>query len=63
MLEKPGPDLNEHLSVLFKNFGISDEDDDHEVADETLNGVDDKEYAVMTDTEPYMKFCPHIFMY
>jgi len=63
LLEKPGPDLNEHLSVLFKNFGISDEDDDHEVADETLNGVDDKEYAVMTDTEPYMKFCPQIFMY
>ena len=63
LLEKPGPDLNEHLSVLFKNFGLSDEDDDHEVLDETLNGADDKEYAVMTDTEPYMKICPQIFMY
>ena len=64
LLEKPGPDLNEHLSVLFKNFGLDDEDEDNEVSEESINGNGNEEdYAVMTDTEPYMKFCPQIFMY
>ena len=63
LLEKPGPDLNEHLSVLFKNFGLSDTEDDHEGLERSSNDANDKNYAVMTDSEPYMKFCPQIFMY
>jgi len=63
LLEKPGPDLNEHLSVLFKNFGLSDTEDDHEGLERSNNDMNDENYAVMTDSEPYMKFCPQIFMY
>ena len=63
LLEKPGPDLNEHLSVLFKNFGLSDTEDDHEGLERSSNDMNDENYAVMTDSEPYMKFCPQIFMY
>ena len=63
LLEKPGPDLNEHLSVLFKNFGLSDTEDDHEGLERSSNDANDENYAVMTDSEPYMKFCPQIFMY
>ena len=54
LLEKPGPNLNEHLSVLFKKL-----DESPNVKSANAEG----EYSVMNDNEPYMKFCPQIFMY
>ena len=56
LLEKPpGHDLNEQISVLFKKI------DKIENSDESSD--QNTEYSVMNDSEPYMKFCPEIFMY
>ena len=58
LLEKPGPNLNEHLSVLFKKI-----DGNIEIQQTEAVVNNDSEYSVMKDNEPYMKFCPQIFMY
>ena len=48
-------DLGNQLSVLFKN------NDENELV--VLDRSNDCQYSVMKDSEPYMKFCPQIFMY
>lgn len=53
--EKSGPDLHDQLSVLFKTI------DEMPQNEETLEN--DENYSVMKDGEPYMRFCPQIFMY
>ena len=66
LLDRPGRDLHQHLSGICKNFRLEDDDNiDKDIDDE--NEVIDKSgedgYKVMTDSEPYMNFCPQIFMY
>ena len=61
LIEKPGPNLNEHLTVLFKKLEAENNDVvvRHTENDESV----ESDYSVMNDNEPYMKFCPQIFMY
>ena len=53
LVEKTGPTLSEHLSVMFKRL-----DDSHDTCQE-----DTSNYLVMKDSEPYLKFAPQLFMY
>ena len=56
LVEKTGPTLSEHLSVMFKRLDISESNEEQE-SSEPAN------YLVMKDSEPYLKFAPQLFMY
>lgn len=57
MLEQrpTGQDLSQQLAVVFQNIKAPSE--------QTLEEVKFEDYSVMKDSEPYMKFCPQLFMY
>ena len=57
IVEKTGPTLSEHLAVMFKNI----DQNSKIMCNENESPTED--YLVMKDSEPYMKFCPQIFMY
>ncbi len=60
LLNKPGPALDEHLAVLFETLTPSGVPAETPTAE---NIVVNESYSIMRDSEPYMKFCPQIFMY
>ena len=63
LIEKPGPNLNEHLTVLFKKLESENNDVVVVQTGDDNESVVESDYSVMNDNEPYMKFCPQIFMY